>query len=99
MIAAQHYRDSTRAGRYQRPAAAPASGRNHLASHVPRPAASQLSPLFLGPARLAHWHVDATNSHELVRLSDHEFKIIARHCRRRRFRADDAVLDLGWIAG
>src|SRR6266700_1086444 len=87
-----------RPGRYQRAAAPHAGGRNHLATHVPRPAAPQLSPLFLGTARLTHWHMDATDRDELVRLSDHELEVAPRY-RRRRVRADDAVLDLGRIAG
>ena len=62
-------------------------------------AASQLSPLFLGPACLAHRHMDATDGDELVCVSDHEFEITAWRCRRRGIRADDVVLDLGRLAG
>src|SRR6266516_4606946 len=43
--------------------------------------------------------MDATDRDELVRLSDHELEVAPRYRRRGRVRADDAVLDLGRLAG
>ncbi len=69
-----------------------------LAAYVPRTTASQLSTLFLGPTRLADWHVDAANRDELVRLSNYEFKAAAGDRRRHGIRADDVVINLGRLA-
>src|SRR5919106_819377 len=71
----EEHRHRASARRYQWPAAPHSSGRSQLASHISRAAASQLSALFLGPARLAHWHVDATDGDELVRISNPQFEV------------------------
>src|SRR3954447_23701604 len=65
-------RNGTRAGRHQRPTAADACRWNHVAAHISRATASQLSTIFLGPARLAYRHVDAADRYELVRLPNHK---------------------------
>src|SRR5262249_58358499 len=74
----KNYRNCPGAGRPQRSAGAYARGRNHVAVHISRAAASQLPPVFLGSARLARRHLDATDCDELVRLPNHKFKTSAR---------------------
>ena len=87
-----------RARRRQRAATSHARWWRYLATYVSRAAASQLSAVFLGAARLARWHVDAANRDELVRLSNYEFKAAAGCRRRHGIRADDVVLNLGRLA-
>ena len=91
----EHYRNRARAGGHQRPAGAYARGANHVAAHVSCAAASQLSALLLGPARLAHRHLDATNCDELVRIPDHKLKTSARCSVGGRICANDAFIHLG----
>src|SRR5438874_2509101 len=91
--------NSPRAGGHQWPAAAHAGGRHHVAAHVSRAAVSQLPAFLLGPACLAHRHVDATDSNELVRLPNHEFEIFARPRGCCWFGADGALVSVGRHAG
>ena len=95
----ENYRNRACAGRHQRPAAAYARGRNHLAAHISCATASQLSAVLLGPACLAHRHLDATNCDELVRISDHQFKILTRPRLCHRFCADGSFVNMGWRDG
>ena len=91
----ENYRNRARAGRHQRPAAAYARGRNHVAAHISCATASQLSTVLLGPARLAHRHLDATDCDELVRLPNHKLKTPARCSIGGRICANDAFIHLG----
>src|SRR5262245_32377958 len=84
-----------RTRRHQRAAPPPARWRCDLAAYVPRAPASQLSAVFLGTARLARRHVDATNSDELVCLSNYKFENGAGCLRCHGIRSDDVVFDLG----
>src|ERR1044071_5911897 len=67
-----NHRNRTGAGRHRRSAATSARGQNHVAAYISCAAASQLPALLLGTVGLAHWHVDATDRDELVRLPDHQ---------------------------
>src|SRR5882757_8151386 len=93
--AREKYRNRARAGRHQRPAAAYARGRNHVATHISCATASQLSAVLLGPARLAHRHLDATDCDELVCIPNHKLKTPARCSVGGRICADDAFIHLG----
>ena len=93
--ARENYRNRARAGRHQRPAAAYAGGRNHVAAYISCAKASQLSAVFLGPARLAYRHVDAADRYELVRLPNHKLKTAARRGIGSRICTDDAFIHLG----
>src|SRR5438067_11478530 len=75
--------NSPRAGGHQWPAAAHAGGRHHVAAYVSRAATSQSPAFLLGPACLAHRHVDATDADERVRLPNNEVATLAgaRVCR------------------
>src|SRR5437763_308162 len=95
----EQYRNSTRAGGHQRAPAAHAGGRNHVAAHFSRAAASQLPAFLLGSARVAYRHMDATDGNELVRLPNHEFETFTRPGGCRGFRADDAFVSVGRRAG
>ena len=95
----ENHRNRARAGRHQRPAAAYARGRNHVAAHISCATASQLSAVLLGPARLAHRHLDATDCDELVRLPNHKLKTPARCSVGGRICANDAFIHLGRRAG
>src|SRR5947207_2448592 len=95
----KNYRNSTRAGGHQRTTAPRACGRNHVAAHVSRTAISQLSPVLLGPTRLAHRHVDAADGDELVRLSNHELEIIAWPGGCRRLCTHGALVGVGRRVG
>jgi hypothetical protein len=57
-----------RTGRRERAATPGAHWSRHLAAHVPRVKASQLSAIFLRATCFTGWHVDAANRDELVRL-------------------------------
>src|SRR3954463_13659313 len=92
-------RNGTRAGRRQRPTAASARRRNHVAAHISCAKASQLSTVLLGPARLAYRHVDAADCDELVRVPNHELKISTRRGGCGRICAHDAFIDLGRRSG
>ena len=87
--------NSPRAGGHQWPAAAHAGGRHHVAAYVSRAATSQLPAFLLGPACLAHWHMDATNGDELVCLRDYEFKNFAWRCLCRWIRANGVLVAVG----
>ena len=86
------------ARRYQRATTSHAHWQRDVAAHVPGATASQLPTLFLGSTRLAHWDVDAANRHELVRVSNYEFKAAARRRRGHGIRSDDVVFSLGRFA-
>src|SRR6202035_3492698 len=90
--------NSARTRRRQWTATSRACWQRDLAAYVPRTTASQLSTVFLGTTGLAHWHVDAANRDELVRVSNYEFKAAAGDRRRHRIRSDDVVIDLGRLA-
>src|ERR1044072_4139175 len=91
----ENHRNGASAGRHQWPAAAAACGRNYVAAHIPCAAPPQLSAVFLGTIGLADRHVDDTDCNELVRLPDHQFKILTRARRSDRFCADGSLLSLG----
>ncbi len=95
----ENHRNRPGAGGHQRPAAAYARGRNHLAAYISCVTASQLSAVLLGPARLAYRHVDAADRDELVRLPNHKLKAPARRGVGGWICADDAFIDLGRRAG
>ena len=95
----ENYRNRARAGRSQRPAAARACGGNHVATHVSRATASQLPAVLLGPTGLADRHMDATDRHELVRLSNHKLKISARCGVGGRIGSHDDFIIVGRISG
>ena len=95
----ENHRNRAGAGGHQRAAAAYARGRNHVAAYISGATASQLSAVFLGPAHLAHRHVDAADCDELVRLPNHELKTSARRGIGGRICANDAFIHLGRRAG
>src|SRR5262249_19114332 len=88
-------RNRARAGRSQWPTAPPARGWNHVAAYISRATASQLPAFLLGTVGLAHWHLDATDCDELVRLSDYQLKIFARPRLCHRFCADGSLVSVG----
>src|SRR6266511_4992400 len=67
----------------------------HVAAYISCAAASQLSAVLLGPARLAPRHVDTADCDELVRLLTHKLKISARCSGGGRICANDAFIHLG----
>src|SRR5947208_7702974 len=97
--AREKYRNRARARRHQRLAAAYARGRNHVAAYISCATASQLSAVLLGPARLTHRNLDATDCDELVRIPNHKLKTSARCSVGGRLCADDAFRHLGRRAG
>jgi len=50
---------------------------------------------FLGTTRFAHWHMDAADRDELVRISNHELEVAVGRRRRRRICSDDVVFIWG----
>src|SRR2546423_10432913 len=93
--AREKYRNRARAGGHQRTAAAHARGRNHVAAYISCATASQLSAVLLGPARLTHRNLDATDCDELVRIPNHKLKTSARGSVGGRDLAHDRFLQLG----
>src|SRR2546423_14981241 len=93
--AREKYRNRARAGGHQRSAATSARGRNHVAAYISCATASQLSAVLLGPARLAHRHLDATDCDELVRIPTHKLKTYARCSVGGRVCANDAFIHMG----
>ena len=95
----ENYRNGAGARGHQRPAAAYARGRSHVAAHISCAAVSQLPAVLLGPARLSHRHVDATDCDELVRIPNHKLKTSARCRVGGRICANDDFIHLGRRAG